>query len=465
MLQISLSLIKTLQKAGFQAYWVGGCVRDILLDKEPKDFDIVTSAKPDEIEKILSNINIIPVGKQFGVLIAEINGHNFEIATFRSESKYTDARRPDKVFWASAEKDAERRDFTINGLFLDPLVKEKIDKWNLANIRQIKTTKYGLVIDYIGGIKDIEDKVIRFIGDPIKRIEEDHLRILRAIRFKNNLKFDYHPQTLEVIKNNAEKVKTVSAERIRDELNKMLSNESRVQSLLDLDDSGILSQVLPEIDKLKGVPQPDIFHKEGDVFKHTILAIKSLPKNAPITLVWAVLLHDSGKPDTISFPKSKEDRIRFNKHVKFSAGIAAQVCRRLKFPNFERELIIWLVKSHMIMGDIPKMGIAKQRRWLMDPRFQWLLELNNADSLGSEPTNLELYKENLHLYEKVKKLYNEEKKREKFKLLISGNDIIRNFDVKPGPKIGNLLKIIEDAQLENKIKTTSEALALVKKNL
>jgi len=463
--KISIAIIKRLHKNNFQAYWVGGCVRDILMDKSPKDYDIVTSAKPDEIEKVLSDFNLIPVGKQFGVIIAEKNGFHFEIATFRSESKYSDSRRPDKVFWSDAEKDSERRDFTINGLFLDPTVKSKTSSLDLPNIRQIKQTKYGLVIDYVGGIKDIETKTIRFIGDPDARIEEDHLRLIRAVRFKTVLNFNFNEETFEAIKRNAEKINTVSKERIRDELNKIFSSSYRAAGLEELNITGLIKYVLPEIEKLHGVPQPDEYHKEGDVYKHTYLALKSLPANSPYTLSWAVLLHDTGKPDTITLPKTKSDRIRFNKHVKYSAGIASQVARRLKFPNFERELIVWLVKSHMIIGDIPKMRLSKQRIWLMDKRFPWLLRLHKADALGSWPEDLSLYKTDLRLYEKVKKLHEEEKARPVYKPLISGSEIIKEFKIDPGPKIGKLLEIVKIAQLENKIKNKDEALDLVKKNI
>ena len=465
MINESISIIKKLQESGHQAYWVGGCVRDILLGKKPNDYDIVTSANPKEIEKILKNYNLISVGRQFGVIIAVIDKTHFEIATFRSEKEYSDARRPDKVFWASAEKDAERRDFTINGLFLDPLTKERIDQWQLPGIRQMKNTKYGLVIDYIGGIKDLDEKTIRFIGNANERINEDHLRILRAIRFKNTFGFKYNNQTFNAIKENAEKIKTISSERIKDELNKMLSHESRYNSLIDLEETWVMRYCLPEISKLKGVPQPDIYHKEGDVLKHTLLAVKSLPPKSALTLIWSVLLHDSGKPATISFPKSKNDRIRFNKHVKYSAGIASQVCRHLKFPNSERNLIVWLVKNHMILGDIPRMKLAKQRLWLMDSRFAWLLKLNKADAMGSKPLDLKLYEKNLALYNKAKELYEEEKKRPKFKPLISGNDLIREFKFEPGPKIGKMLELARDAQLEGKVKNKSDALELIKSKL
>lgn len=463
--KISISIIHKLQKKGFQAYWVGGCVRDILMGKSPKDYDIVTSAKPDEIEKTLKNFNLIPVGKQFGVILAEKNGEHFEIATFRSESKYTDARRPDKVFWTSAKNDAERRDFTINGLYLDPLVKNKIEVWQLPGIRQMKVTDYGLVVDYVGGIKDLDEKKIRFIGNAEKRISEDHLRILRAVRFKVVLEFDYNEQTFKDIKANSAKIKSVSKERIRDELNKIFICPNRAEGLIELDKVGLLKGLLPEIYKLKGVPQPDEFHKEGDVYKHTYLALKALPAKSPLTLVWATMLHDAGKADTLTLPKTKNDRIRFNKHVKYSAGIASQVCRRLKFPNYERELIVWLVKNHMIIGDIPKMRLAKQRTWLMDRRFPWLLKLHKADATGSWPEDLSLYKTDLRLYEKVKNLHEEEKKRPKYKPLISGNDIMTNFNIGEGPKIGKLLEFVKIAQLEGKIKTKNDAINFIKINI
>jgi poly(A) polymerase len=461
--KISLSIIRKLQKSGHQAYWVGGCVRDILMGKSPKDYDIVTSARPEEIEKTLKSFNIIPVGKKFGVILAEKDGFNFEIATFRSESKYTDARRPDKVFWTSAYNDASRRDFTINGLYLDPLIKEKVEVWQLPGIRQMKTTNYGLVVDYVGGIKDLETKTIRFIGNPNERIKEDHLRLLRAVRFKITLDFNFNEETENSIKNNAELIDTVSKERVRDELNKIFSSPRRAQGLIELDSSGLLEFVLPEISKLKGIPQPIEYHKEGDVFMHTYLAIKSLPAESPITLVWAVLLHDTGKAETISYPKTKDDRIRFNKHVKYSAGIASEVCRRLKFPNFERELIVWLVKNHMIIGDIPKMRLSKQRLLLMDKRFLWLLNLHKADALGSWPEDLSLYKTDLSLYNTAKKLYDQEKKRPKYKPLVTGNDIIQNFNVKEGPEIGKILQTIKELQLEGKIKNKKEALNYLQK--
>lgn len=443
MKQTSIKIIKKLRRAGFQAFWAGGCVRDILLGVEPKDYDIVTSAKPDEIKKVIGAT--IEVGKQFGVMIARIDDNNYEIATFRSEGKYSDRRRPDQVFWSDAKEDAQRRDFSINGMFYDPIKCQ--------------------VTDYVDGQKDLINKVIRFIGNPNDRIREDHLRLLRTVRFKNTLQFDYDPRTLQAVKNNAYLIESVSKERIRDELNKMLIHSTAAECINDLQKIGLLRFILPEISRLQGVPQPDEFHHEGDVFTHTIWALKTLPQNTSLTLKWAVLLHDSGKPDSISFPKSKNDRIRFNKHVKYSAGIASKVCRRLRFPNSERDLIVYLVKNHMMMGDIPKMRLSRQRRWLMNPRFAWLLKLHKADALGSDPKDLSLYEKNLQLYQSAKKLLEEEKKRPKFKQLLTGHDIMQEFNLESGPQIGKLLKITEDAQLEGKIASKKQALQLVKKQL
>ncbi|EKD56671.1 MAG: hypothetical protein ACD_58C00122G0008 [uncultured bacterium] len=441
MQQTSIKIINKLRSAGYEAYWAGGCVRDILLGINPKDFDIVTSARPDEIEKMFGKT--LKIGKQFGIMVAIVDGNHYEIATYRSEGVYSDRRRPDEVFWTNAKEDAFRRDFTINGMFYDPINKK--------------------VIDYVGGQEDLKNKIIKFIGNPTNRIKEDHLRIIRAIRFKNVLGFSFDKRTYEAIINNSYLIESVSYERIRDELNKMLVHTTRASSLIDLKETGILKHILPEIEKTIGVPQPDLYHHEGDVFTHTLWAIKSLPAETSLTLAWAVLLHDVGKPDTISLPKSKNDRIRFNKHVKYSAGIASKIARRLKFSNTERELIVWLVKNHMMVGDIPKMAIAKQRRWLMDLRFPWLLKLNKADALGSDPKNLSLYEKNLKLYDDATKLHKLEMKKPKFKLFVNGCDIMRELKLESSPEIGKLLKIVDDAQLEGKIKSKKEAISYLRK--
>ncbi len=441
MIHAAQELVEILQHAGYEAYFAGGCVRDMILGKKSVDIDIVTSATPEKIEKLMPKT--YDVGKAFGVIVAHHKGMDFEIATFRGEGEYRDKRRPDKVFWTNAREDALRRDFTINGMFYDPVSKK--------------------IIDYVDGQSDIKNKIIRFIGNPNNRIKEDYLRILRAVRFKNTLGFNYEKRTLEAIKSNAHLIQEVSAERIAQELNKMLDSSHRADAILDLENTGLLKYILPEISRLKGLPEPKEFHHEGDTFTHTILAVKSLPAKSPLYLVWAVLLHDSGKYQAISFPKDKSDRIRFNKHVKYSAGIASVVSRRLKFPNYEREIIVWLAKNHMILADIPKMNTAKQRRLLMHPWFPSLLKLAKADAMGIRPVRLDLYNKDLELYKKAKDLYAQEKKKPKFKPFLTGRDIMIEFQLDSGPQIGKLLKIAEDAQLEGKVKTKKDALEFVKK--
>ncbi len=446
--RISISIIKKLRKAGHLAFWAGGCVRDILLDKQPSDYDIVTSAKPEEIEKILSHT--ISIGKKFGVILAVENNHHFEIATFRSDAGYSDGRRPDAILFTNPKEDAKRRDFTINGMFYDPL-NRKLPK-NITQDAEIKKIKGGLVIDYVEGLYDLRHKIIRFIGNPTERIQEDNLRILRAIRFKNTLGFQLAPQTLKAIFKNAYLVWNISAERIREELNKMLKHPSRAQSIEDLSASGVLKYLLPEVENLKEVPQPKVYHKEGDVFTHTLACLKALPKKAPLFLIWATLLHDTGKPHTLKMA----ERIRFDGHVKKSLEIVGEVGQRLRFPKWEQQMIAWLVEYHMILGDIPKMRRGKKLRWLLDPRFKYLLALHRADALGSVPMDLSLY-------EKIKKMYLEAKKIPKpSKKLISGNDIMKKFNIKQGPKVGELLAKVQEAQLEGQIKTKKEAIIFLR---
>ena len=412
----------------------------MLMNVKPKDFDIVTSATPNEIKKIIDKT--FDVGKKFGVIVANVDGHTFEIATFRGESEYKDSRHPEKIYFTNAIDDAKRRDFTINGMFYDPIRKK--------------------IIDYVNGEKDMENKIIRFIGNPNDRINEDHLRILRAIRFKNILNFSYDKRTWEAICTNAYRIESVSYERISYELNQMLACANRSNALLDLSKSGILAYILPEIDKMKGVPQPKEFHKEGDVFTHTIMALKSLPDNAPLYLVWAVLLHDVGKVATLTIPKNNEnDRIRFNKHAYYSAGIAAKICRRLKFPNTEREIIVWLVKNHMTIGDVEKMNVAKRRRFMLDYRIPALLQLHKADASGIVPKDLSMYKNLIEYYNDAKDFVKRQAASE-YNPLLTGKDIISNFNISQGPIIGEILSFVEEAHLNEKIKTKKEAIDYIK---
>lgn len=431
----SIEIVKKLREAGHEAYWAGGCVRDILLGVEPKDFDIATSAKPDEIEALLEHT--IPIGKEFGVILAVANEHHFEVATFRSDSGYSDGRRPDAVLFTSAKDDASRRDFTINGMFYDPLE----DK----------------IIDYINGQQDIEEKLIRFIGDPIERIEEDHLRILRAIRFKNTLNFQYHPDTYKALVKKAELVKTVSGERIRDELNKMLmaSARGRKNAFEDMEDTGVLKAILPEMIKMRGVAQPTKYHSEGDVWEHTLKCIEALSDHAGISLRWAVILHDIGKPETF---KLSGGRIRFDAHCEKGAEIAGKILKRLKLPIRDIKKIRWLIEHHMMAWNVLDMTVSRRRHWFLHPWFLDLLELHRADALGTEPVDISMYKQVKELYHKDVSELPEEPMR-----LLTGEDVMNVLGVRRGPKIGKVLDHLREKQLSKEITTKPQALTWLKK--
>ena len=427
----SIEIVKDLKSHGFEAFWAGGTVRDLLMGKTPQDYDIVTSAKPDQIENILEKT--IPIGKKFGVILAIKNGHHFEVATFRSDSSYTDGRRPDAVYFTNAKEDALRRDFTINGMFYDPITKK--------------------VFDFVDGQEDLKNKILRFIGDPEERIKEDNLRILRAIRFKNAMCLKYAPQTFKAVKKNACLITNVSCERIRDELTKILMLPGREEALRELDRSGVLKYILPELLRLKGVKQPEKYHKEGDVFEHTILCLKALPDKISPEIAWATLFHDIGKPDTFAV----EDRIRFNQHAKVGSEIVDKIAKRLKFSKELRENIKWIVKHHMVLGDIPKMKKTRQLHWISNPLFPELLEVLRADALGAKPKDLSLYLELKNLLEEQK-----EKLLPMPEKLLAGDEIIKKFHISEGPKIGIILEKVHHAQLEEKIKTKEEALNFVK---
>lgn len=443
----AISIIKTLRDAGYQAYWAGGCVRDMLLGIEPKDFDIVTDAKPYEIEDLLEHT--IPVGKKFGVILAVVDNHHFEIATFRSDSGYSDGRRPDAVFFTSAEEDAQRRDFTINGMFYDPLN----DK----------------VIDYVGGQKDLENRLIRFIGDPEKRILEDHLRILRAVRFKNQFGFQYEPATYQALQKHAVLViDKVAKERIASELNKMLmsqqvklgSKEQLLESsgaigaLENMEDLGILKILLPELQRLKGLAQPVQYHQEGDVWDHTLRALASLLPIAPLSVRWATLFHDSGKADTFSV----KERIRYDHHAQRSKEIVQDVLRRLNMPRSLIDEAGWLVEHHMMMVQLVEMPPERQKRWFLHPYFLHLMQLFKADAEGTIPTDLSLYEQILQLYRTTVAHISELPKP-----LLDGYKIMELTGMKPGERVGEFLEKLLDKQLTGEIKTEQEATMWLKK--
>ncbi|MBI3261163.1 CCA tRNA nucleotidyltransferase [Candidatus Berkelbacteria bacterium] len=438
-----LEICRILNKAGHQCFLVGGAVRDILMGRAPKDFDLVTDATPTQVEKLFKKT--VSVGKQFGVIVVIEDGKPYEVATFRSEHGYSDARHPDTVGWTTPERDAERRDFTINALFYDPVTSE--------------------VTDYVNGKSDLEAKFVRFIGDPAARIEEDHLRLLRAVRLRNELGFEYEPVTWQAIATHASEIASVSAQRIRDELNKILLTAGRVQALEDLDESGLLKVILPELEALHGINQEWKFHGKGDVLTHTLLAVKVLPQDIKLEVVWGTLLHDIGKPATKATVPDKRfggTRTGFYGHHEVGAKIAEELLRRLRFPNDQIELIVWLVRHHMMIHEILEMRVGRQKRWLLDPRLPDLLELHRADASGKG----EGKRINLQAYQEVKKLMQDERaKPPPPPKLIDGNDLMKEFKLKPGPRLGELLKLVEDAVWEGVVKTKEEALQYVKKQL
>lgn len=427
MQKTAVAIVKTLTQAGHKAYFAGGCVRDMLLGKEPKDYDIATSALPEQIEALFAET--YPVGKSFGVIHVNEEGHTFEVATFRSDSGYSDGRRPDAVIFTHAEDDAQRRDFTINGLFYDPLTEE--------------------VLDFVGGQDDLKNKLIRFIRDPHERILEDHLRILRAIRFKNTLGFGYHPDTYAALKKHAALADKVSWERVRDELNKIIMARSAPTAFEDMQDTGVLPYVLPELEACKGVAQPPEYHHEGDVWTHLMQSLSALPPDATLNQHWAVILHDIGKPETFKIA----ERIRFDHHSEVSAELGQKILSRLHFSRKDIDEITWAVRHHFMMKDLLEMPLGKQRQWFLDPRFPTLMRLFYADAMGTTPPNL-------HLFNQVQATYEDCLRRfpELPKPLLSGEEVMQALQLKASPRVGEILQEILEKQLAHELSTREEAL-------
>ena len=433
-------VVQILRSNGHEAYWVGGCVRDILLGLQPKDYDISTSATPDEVGHLF--VDHHPVGKAFGVLLVTTPTGPVEVATFRSEQGYTDRRRPDVVAWTDAKSDVQRRDFTINGLLYDPIVKR--------------------VIDYVDGQRDLQLGLIRAIGDPAARFKEDPLRMVRAVRLKNALGFQYDQATYHALKATIHDIVHISMERIGNELQRCLAAPSRLQAVQDLDRLGLLAILLPELEQTKGTPQPIEFHKEGDVFDHLLHSLGSLPANAPAFLAWAALLHDIAKPQVLRYPPSGAlGRITTYGHAAQSAAVAGRILTRLRLPSTEVALVSWLIKQHMSLAHIDRLRPHKREQFVLDPRFPWLLELHHADAAGALPVNLSLYNENVKLYKRMKAEHAVAKATTPAPL-VDGHDLIA-AGIPEGPAIATLLEHIRDAQLMGKITTKNAALELARR--
>jgi len=430
--EFSKHIIRILRGHQHKAYLVGGCVRDRLLLLAPKDYDISTDATPDKLCTYFPQAQT--VGAHFGVvLVHDEQGHQVEVATFRSEGKYTDGRRPGQVhFETDPALDAERRDFTINGLMEDPFS--------------------GEVLDYVQGRPDLAAGIIRAIGDPIKRFEEDHLRMLRAVRFAARFGFSIAGATLDAIKRLAPSIAKISAERIRDELIRIMTEGGAKRGLELLDESGLLQQVLPEVKAFQGVPQPPEFHPEGDVWTHVLLMLDGLQEPST-TLAFAVLLHDVGKPPTFRVA----DRIRFDGHAEVGAQMTRAILNRLKFSHEEIEQVTSLVANHMKFKDVQQMRTSTLKRFLRLPDFEEHLQLHRLDCLASNGRT-DSYR---FVREKQTEFSQEELRPVR---LLSGHDLIR-AGYRPGPLFARALESIETAQLEGEIHTSEEAMHLAERIL
>jgi poly(A) polymerase len=438
----AIHVVRELRGHGFQAYLAGGCVRDMLLGLEPTDYDVTTDAEPNQVMRIFPET--YAVGAQFGVVLVPVpkEGREFdpvgpphpvEVATFRSDGVYSDGRHPDKVQYSkSPEEDVQRRDFTINGLLMDPL-------------------DSGRVLDFVGGRADLAAGIVRAIGDPERRFQEDKLRMLRAVRFAARFEYTIDPPTFVAIQKLAPAIHQVSRERVRDELTKMLTEGHARRAFELLDEAGLLKEALPEIVRMHGVEQPPQFHPEGDVWIHTMMLLEQLPAGCSRTLAWGALLHDVGKPPTF---RVAPDRIRFDRHVEVGVAMAHEICQRLHFSNDDTDQIEALVANHMRFADVERMKDSTLKRFLRMPRFDEHLELHRIDCKASHG-GLDLYE---FAAEKLRTTPEEEIRPLP---LLTGRDLI-GMGYAPGPRFKQILSAVEDAQLEGRLRSGQEALDWVK---
>jgi poly(A) polymerase len=413
-------------------------VRDILLGREPADYDVATDATPDRVQQLFPRS--LAVGAQFGVIVVSDESGageqaQVEVATFRSDIGYSDGRHPDRVVYASSpQEDVKRRDFTINALLLDPETKE--------------------VLDFVGGRDDLRAGIIRAIGRPEHRFREDKLRMVRAVRFAARFKYAIHSATFSAISKLAPEVHQVSAERLRDELTKLLTEGAARRAFELLDETRLLPELLPEIARMKGVEQPPQFHPEGDVWTHTLLMLDGLPKPASPTLAWGVLLHDVGKPPTFTPPTGPNGRIRFDEHVEVGTRMAQEICHRFRFSSDDSEQIAALVANHLRFKDAPQMKPSTLKRFVRLNHFDEHLELHRLDCMSSH--------RNLDNYEFVRRFLAETRPEEiRPARLVTGDDLIA-IGLRPGPAFRAILDAVEEAQLNGRISTREEALQLAR---
>lgn len=429
----ALEIVRRLRREGFEAFFVGGCVRDHLRGVTPGDYDIVTSALPNQVMGLFQRT--VAVGAKFGVIVVVIDGRPYEVATFRSDDVYEDGRRPSQVHFSTAKEDVLRRDFTVNGLLMDPAT--------------------GDIIDYVNGRADIGQKIIRTIGDPAVRFNEDYLRMLRAVRFAANLDYAIDPDTKKAIARHAEKIRGISAERIAEELSKILTGGGARRGFELMSETGLLKCILPEVERMRGVKQPPQFHPEGDVWAHTMIMLEVLSsETAPYTnsaLAWGALLHDVGKPVS----RTEDDKgVHFYGHTQLGEHIAGDIAKRLKFSRALSESIVSLIHHHMVFMNVQKMRPARLKRFLRMLDFDLHLQLHRLDCLSSHgmldhydfcrEQLLAMSQESLHPTR-----------------LLTGDDLIA-LGYAPGKRIGEILKALEEEQLENRVLSKEEATAFVK---
>jgi poly(A) polymerase len=467
MREAAVEIVRALREHGYQSYLVGGCVRDLLLGREPADYDVATDATPQQVMRVFPRT--VEVGARFGVVLVPVSllgGHDseqgsgersmpggshpgcIEVATFRNDGIYSDGRHPEQVsFSRDPREDVQRRDFTINGMMLDPIDGGPPQRANNG----LAGDPGGKVLDFVGGREDLRAGVVRTIGDAARRFQEDKLRLLRAVRFAARFGYEIEPRTFAALRALAREIRQVSRERVRDELNKMLTEGRAKRAFELLDESGLLEWVLPEVAKMKGVQQPPDYHPEGDVWIHTLLLLEMLPPGCSRTLAWGALLHDVGKPPTF---RVAPDRIRFDGHVEIGTRMAEAICRRLRFSNHDTEQIAALVANHMRFADVQKMKESTFKRFVRLPDFAEHLELHRLDCLGSHGR--------LDLYEYTKEKIAALPEDEVFPApLLTGNDLIAE-GYRPGPLFSEILAAVEDAQLEGRLHGREEAMAFVR---
>jgi poly(A) polymerase len=456
-IEAAMDVVAKLRAAGYEAYFAGGCVRDLLLGREPGDYDVATSATPDVVLGMFERT--FAVGAHFGVvLVASGDEEGYittEVATFRSDGAYSDGRHPDAVrYTTSAEEDVRRRDFTINGLLMDTerLFPQGLKHGSLAAIdvwAEARTLQS--VIDFVGGLADLEAGVVRAIGNPAERFEEDRLRMLRGVRFAARFRFELEPGTAAAVRALAPRISAVSRERVRDELTKMLTEGHARRAFELLDETGLLAEVLPEIVRMKGVEQPAKYHPEGDVWVHTLGLLAQLEENCSPALAWGALLHDVGKPPTF---RRAPDRIRFDGHVEVGVAMAAEILNRFRFSNEETRQVLALVDNHMRFADTEHMKASTLKRFFRLEKFDEHLALHRMDCLAGSG--------NLDHWEFTRERWlamPEETKRPT--PLITGRELIA-AGYAPGPQFKEMLRAVEDAQLEGTIATAEDAMALLR---